>query len=162
MKIINKYRRSKDRATSRSNYYLLVGLLILSLFANVIIILPYASSIFHKVEQKLFPTPCFTTVTPDFEVLDKVCQATIELNGEKMASSEMRGIPEDLYTFYGLRKPTDIVCSYPLAYGLVGASYYAVSRNDSSSMEKLKKRVQKYIDKGRRELTYDIDRKSVV
>ena len=76
-----------DKSTNRRIIFLIV-LLALSLIINVIILLPYTSTVLQKVEQKLFPIPCYTTGTPDMEVLDKVCQATIELKEEIMESSK--------------------------------------------------------------------------
>lgn len=152
----NQDYNNMDKSANRRIIFLIV-LLALSLIINVIILLPYTSTVLQKVEQKLFPIPCYTKGTPDMEVLDKVCQATIELKGEIMASNEWRGIPSDLRTFYGLHSIPNTVCSYPLAFGLVGASYYAASRNDSTSMNKLKKKAQEFIAADKGVLTYDIE-----
>lgn len=146
-----------SKAIVHNKMRILLSLLAFSLLFNIIILLPYSSAIFHKVQKKLFPSSYFTTETPDMEVLDKVCEATIELDGKEKQECEARGVPYDQFSYYGIRNNAGHKNGIFVSYGLIGASYYAAFRNDSTSMNKLKKKAQEFIAADKGVLTYDIE-----
>lgn len=129
----------------------LIIALSLSLLLNVFILLPYVNFYGSKIADKLLSfisVRHFTDDYPDEVVLDKVCEATVGLDGIKMSMDESRGLLRDLKTFYtSPSRGSDIPNNFYTSYAMVGVSYYAIAKNDSLTMEQLRRKFKKYIDK---------------
>ena len=124
----------------------LLAVAVISVLFNVLAVLPYIQPYYNKVQKKLFPTEHFTNTTPDKEVLEKVCKATVELDGVKMSMNELKGLPEDLKSFFRSKRNTSAKNNFFTSYAMVGASYYAMQQNDSLTMDELKRKTEDFID----------------
>ena len=144
----NKGRSTRQKA--------LLAVLIISVLFNILVILPYVQPYYTRFQKKFFPKEHFTNATPDKEVLDKVCEATIELKGVKMSMNEPKGLLEDLIAFFKPKRNSSIFNNHYTAYAMVGVSYYAIAHNDSTMMNKLRKKADKFIDLEKHSLTYPI------
>ena len=129
----------------------LIIALSLSLLLNVFILLPYVNFYGSKIADKLLSfisVRHFTDDYPDEVVLDKVCEATVGLDGIKMSMDESRGLLRDLKTFYtSPSRGSDIPNNFYTSYAMVGVSYYAIAKNDSLTMEQLRRKFKKYSSK---------------
>lgn len=138
---------------------LLVGVTIVSLLFNILVILPYVKPYYNKFEKKLFPPEHFTIQTPDKEVLNKVCEATLQaMGGVKMPMNENKGLPEDLKAFFTPQRNSSISYNYYTAYGYVGLSYYAIANKDSILMNKLREKAKTMYTPNNGTLSYDFIR----
>lgn len=71
-----------------------------SLLFNVIAVLPYVKPYYNKIERKYFPPEHFSIHTPEKYILDKVCEATLQLKGVKMLKNEPKGLPQDIKALF--------------------------------------------------------------
>lgn len=128
-----------------------------SLLFNVIAVLPYVKPYYNKIERKYFPPEHFSIHTPDKYILDKVCEATLQLKGVKMLKNEFKGLPQDIKALFTPPSKTtknDFITSY----ALVGISYYALLQNDNRTMKKLQMRADDFINMKHKTLNYKIEK----
>ena len=128
----------------------LVVVLSISILLNIFVLLPYTALYWNKICDKILPLKSVRYFTNDYsneEILDKVCKATVLLDEVKMPMDEPRGLVNDLKTFYLPSRHSNTPNNYYTAYGMVGASYYAMSQRDSSTMNKLKYKVDGIINR---------------
>ena len=129
---------------------------VISVMINIMIILPYINLYSAKIRDKLFLTEYFSTNDPDSIMLDKVLETTCNIGSTKMPLNDPRGLFKDLKSFYGPSRHQSIN-NYYTSYALVGASYYAMYINDSTTMKCIKKKMDNYIDIENSALNYSIN-----
>lgn len=134
----------------------LLAVAIISVLFNVLAILPYAQPYYTKFQRKYFPTEHFSNQTPDKEVLDRVCMATVELRGVKMSMNEPKGLPEDIKSLFRQKRNTEAINNFFTSYAMVGISYYAMEQRDSATMNELKKKADAFIDTKSCTLNYPV------
>ena len=152
-----------DIASSKNGklFRWLIVALSTSVLLNIFVLLPYTTLYWNKIRNKILPLKSvryFTNDYSDEEVLDKVCKNTVLLDEVKMPMDEPRGLINDLKTFYLPSRHSNTPNNYYTAYGMVGASYYAMSQRDSSTMNELKHKVDGFIDRGIKKIDYKITR----
>ena len=69
---------------------------IVSLLINLIVVLPYIKPCHDIIVQKMALKSRFNEKTPDKELLNTVCRATLDHSGVKMSMNEPKGLPLDL------------------------------------------------------------------
>lgn len=129
-----------------------------SILINIIVILPYIKPYYKKIRNKFFPAEHFETNVPDSIVLDKVLKETVNFNSVKMSMNEQKGLFKDLKAFFKPTRNIAIKNNYYTSYGLAGASYYAIYKNDSIQMLKLKEKADNYVDSSNHRLNYNIEK----
>ena len=134
----------------------LLAVAIISILFNILAILPYVQPYYTKFQRKYFPKEHFSNQTPDKEVLDRVCKATIKLKGMKMSMDEPKGLPEDLLSLFRTKRGSSCINSFFTSYAMVGISYYAMSQADSSTMEQLRKKTDAFINPQSHSLSYPV------
>ena len=134
----------------------LLAVAIISILFNVLAILPYVQPYYTKFQRKYFPKEHFSNQTPDKEVLDRVCKATVESDGVKMSMGEPKGLPEDIKAFFRPKRNASATNNYYTSYAMVGTSYYAMEQSDSATMNELKKKADAFIDSKNYTLNYPV------
>ena len=129
---------------------------VISVMINIMIILPYINLYSAKIRDKLFLSEYFSTNDPDSIMLDKVLETTCNIGSTRMPLNDPRGLFKDLKSFYGPSRHQSIN-NYYTSYALVGASYYAMYINDSTTMKCIKKKMDNYIDIENSALNYSIN-----
>ena len=124
----------------------LLGVSILSILFNVIAIAPYIETYYKKFERKFFPPEHFSINTSDKEVLNKVCEATLQLKGVKMSMNESKGLPADIIAFFQKKRGTSVKNNFFTSYSMVGLSYYGIKNNDSTTMDMLRDKAISFLD----------------
>lgn len=137
-------------------YKALLAVAIISVLFNVLAILPYVHPYYTKFQRKYFPKEHFSNQTPDKEVLDRVCKATIKLKGMKMSMDEPKGLPEDILSLFRTKRGSSTTNSFFTSYAMVGISYYAMAQADSSTMDQLRKKTDVFIDVHKHSLCYPV------
>lgn len=134
----------------------LLAVAIASVLFNIMAVLPYVKPYYIKIERKFFPPEYFSINTSDKEVLDKVREATLQLKGIKMSMNESKGLPEDIKAFFGKKRKALGKNFFFTSYAMVGLSYYAISENDSMTMDRIREKANSFIDINEQKLDYPI------
>ena len=125
---------------------ILLAVAIVSVLFNIVAILPYVKPYYSKLERKIFPPEHFSIKTSDKEVLNKVCEATLQLKGVKMSMNESKGLPEDVKAFFKKKRNTTAKNNFFTAYSMVGLSYYAMSKKDTATMDNLREKTNSFLN----------------
>lgn len=129
---------------------------IVSLLINLIVVLPYIKPCHDIIVQKMALKSRFNEKTPDKELLNTVCRATLDHSGVKMSMNEPKGLPLDLINFFKPKRNSDTRNNYYTAYGYAGLSYYGIQTKNRTLMESLKQKASSMYDAKKGVLTYDI------
>lgn len=135
---------------------ILFAVTIASVLLNIMAVLPYVKPYYVKVERKFFPPEHFSINTSDKEVLNKVCEATLQLKRVKMSMNESKGLPADLIAFFQKKRNTSVKNNFFTSYSMVGLSYYAMKNNDSTTMDMLRDKANSFLDIKEKKLNYPI------
>lgn len=134
----------------------LLAIAIASVLLNIMAVLPYVKPCYVKVERKIFPPEHFSINTSDKVVLNKVCEATLQLKGVKMSMNENKGLPADIIAFFQKKRGTSVKNNFFTSYSMVGLSYYALKKNDSTTMDMLRDKAISFLDIKEKKLNYPI------
>lgn len=93
---------------------------------------------------------------PDSIMLNKVLKATLTNNGVRMSMNESKGLFYDLKSYFLPKRGSLYKNNFYTSYALVGASYYAMYTNDTTSMDIIKKTADECIDTVNRKLNYEL------
>lgn len=137
---------------------ILLAVAIVSVLFNIVAILPYVKPYYSKLERKIFPPKHFSIKTSDKEVLNKVCEATLQLKGVKMSMNESKGLPEDVKAFFKKKRNTTAKNNFFTAYSMVGLSYYAMSKKDTATMDNLREKTNSFLNTKEKKLNYPIEK----
>lgn len=129
---------------------------VVSVAFNILVVLPYVGHYYSRLEEKVFPQEYFEMETPDKEILDKVCEATLQLDGVRMPRYGSRGLPIDIRMFFHSRKQKKN--DFYASYAMVGVSYYAIFQKDSITMNALRDKANGFIDLDNSTLNYKIEK----
>lgn len=119
---------------------------IVSLLINLIVVLPYIKPCHDIIVQKMALKSRFNEKTPDKELLNTVCRATLDHSGVKMSMNEPKGLPLDLINFFKPKRNSDTRNNYYTAYGYAGLSYYGIQTKNRTLMESLKQKASSMYD----------------
>ena len=132
-------------------------ILVLSIFVNIIFILPYIKYYIDKLYRRYFDCPFFTLRDDDSKIILSVLKASLLLRKGKMVQQEYKGLFVDVKTFFKPKRNSHIINNFYTSYLYVGLSQYALSYNDFSVIAFLKSKANSWIDLKTDKLNYKLN-----
>lgn len=142
----------------KTTHIIIYFILLLSLSANILCILPYKEIIKEKFDRK-FNKEAHTyweENTPDSIFINSVKDKAMKMDGKAYTVEEYVGLFEDIKNMFRDRESYKVKNDFNISYCYAGLSYYALERKDPIVLNYLQKLSKSITKNNVDELNYDI------
>lgn len=134
----------------------LFAALIVSLFINIVFIMPYTGDYIDRFKSHINPPLYFNEESPDMEIINKVIEASMKMDGLHFSVSQpKRGLVYDVNQFIAPTPSADRTNNYSTSFLYAGLSEWAYKKKDTKVLEYLERKMAEFSKNG--QLNYKIE-----